>query len=67
MGLIPGLATLHATSVAKEGKEKKKKLFYVCLLFVCLAVPMACKNSWARDQTHATAGTQATAVTALDH
>ena len=34
--------------------------------FFFFAVPMACRNSWARDQTHTTAVTGATAVTMPD-
>ena len=33
--------------------------------FFFLTVSVACRSSWARDQTHATAATQATAVTML--
>ena len=31
-----------------------------------LAIPTACESSWARDRTHTTVVTQATAVTKLD-
>ena len=34
--------------------------------FIFLTLPLACGNSWARDQTQATALAQAAAVTTLD-
>ena len=43
--------------------------FFGCcffFFFFFLAAPEAHKISWARDQTHATAATQAAAVTMLD-
>ena len=38
----------------------------IIIIIIILAVPTACENSWARNQTHATAVTQASAVTTLD-
>ena len=40
--------------------------FHFVLFFFILAVPAACRSFQARDQTHATAATQATAMTTLD-
>ena len=40
--------------------------FLFFILFYFLAAPTACGTSWARDQTQATAATQATAVTKPD-
>ena len=40
---------------------------FVCLFFlIFLAIPVACRSSWVRDRTHATAATQTTTVTMLD-
>ena len=46
--------------------SKILSLFYFILFYSFLAMPVACGSSWARDQTHATAVTQAAAVTTLD-
>ena len=57
-------------TVCKKSFSFKKKLclflFYFFVLFSFLAAPGACGSSWARDWTHITAVTQATAVTILD-
>ena len=40
--------------------------FGIFYLFVCFAVPAACRNSRTRDQTGATATTRADAMTMVD-
>ena len=42
-------------------KKQKQNVKYH--FFSSFVTPTACRNSWAKDQTHATAVTQATAVT----
>ena len=42
-------------------------VFSVFFLFVFLVEPAACESSQARDETHATAATQAIAVTMPNH
>ena len=44
--------SLYATSIGE-----------VFLFLFCLAMPVACRNSWARDQTHATRGTMSDPLT----
>ena len=38
----------------------------IIIIIIILAKPVGCGSSWDRDRTHATAATQATAVTMPD-
>ena len=45
-----------------QGMGESRTHFLFFFLFFLLAAPAACRSSWARDQTRATAETQAAAV-----
>lgn len=52
---------------AEAGQVGRDKiLFKKFFLFIFLATPTACRSSWARNRTHTTAVTLATAVMMLD-
>ena len=47
-----------------KGYYLKQKI--IIIIIIILATPLACRSSRARDETHATAATQATAATMPD-
>ena len=60
--LITGIA--RSKSICIRYKSTREPFFSHFFFF--LAAPVACGGSWARDQTCATAATQAAAVTTPD-